>query len=78
MGELKRKPVFCKCGAEMTRQTMQHYIPNCGMVSNTTLYCAEWELQLGKAREISEEAYELLWDATREFHTEIEISGPRW
>ena len=72
------EPVLCKCGAVMVRQTHRNYIPNCGMVSNTTLHCPEWGLQLIKARQISEEAYDLLWEATRDFHTQTELSGPRW
>ena len=76
--KLKLKPVICKCGAEMLRHTFRHYIEGCGMVSNTTLHCPEWDIQLIKARQISEEAYELLWESTRDFHSKTEISGPRW
>jgi hypothetical protein len=68
----------CKCGAEMLRSSSNNYIPDCGYVTNTIEYCPVHQEQLSKAMEIGEEAYELLWEATRFTHTQSEVSGPRW
>ncbi len=68
----------CKCGAEMVRHSARGYVIDMGNVTTGSIYCPVWNEQLSKAIEIGEEAYELLWEATRNMHTETELTGPRW
>ena len=62
----------------MQKSKQLSYTENCGWVENTVEYCPVHTRQLGRAMEISQEAHELLWEATRGMHTKEEVSGPRW
>jgi hypothetical protein len=72
---------ICKCGKEMKQNTMTNYIPNCGNVSNTVIYCEAFYKDAIECFEKNK-----CWDcgdyygcaAVRARHTPSELTGPRW
>ena len=78
---------ICKCGEEMKQMTMTNYIPNCGNVINTVIYC---EAIYEDAKKCFEEYnccacgdYYNLGSSdccadVRARHTRGEVTGPRW
>ena len=72
---------ICKCGEEMKKNTMTNYIPNCGNVINTVIYCeaiykdAKECFEKNNCRDCADNYYcEDVWSR----HTPTESTGPRW
>ena len=72
---------ICKCGEEMKQNTMRNWIPNCGSVINTVIYCeaiqkdAKECFEKNNCRDCGDHYYcEEVWSR----HTPTESTGPRW